>query len=581
MITNKNNKVYSHLCALCLLCALCVSCVESEWDNYYSAEGESNTSLMQAIDATPSLSRFAQVVRQAGMEPLLASSQTFTVFAPTDEAMSGFTADENTLQQFLYNHICRYTYTQGDVAEADDGLLRMKMLNGKYQNLTMTEGGLLFGNLGLVNSTQGASNGVLNTIGTVVPFYSNIYEEIQRQGQQTDSIARYLTQRDQYTFLPDKSTVIGVNDRDETVYDSVFSFRNDWMRHYGDINLEDSVYTMLVPSDKAWKAQYEKLRQYFRAYGEGEIRNPASGLNITGTFATSDATSDSLTRAHALEALTQDLVFRKMVDVEHPAGDSLVSTNGNVFYSPAYLFEGATAHGVSNGQMFVTDELRFRPEESWHREIRVEAENSFNYATQYVGSTATNSVLNYPQFAGQVSENGFLVINPTQLSFQKTAVRFRLPATLAAAYNIYMVTVPASAVDTSLVNSDRLMSTRLKFYLRYVHEDGTLKEDAAIVTPVDFGGTQTPTPIDANKPAFVTDAHNVNKMLIARNFRFPFANYTASAFQSATVDMPVTAFLRVESDVTTAAALSQFEKTMRIDCIILEPVSETSSLNDK
>ena len=63
-------------------------------------------------------------------------------------------------------------------------------------------------------------------------------------------------------------------------------------------------------------------------------------------------------------------------------------------------------------------------------------------------------------------------------------------------------------------------------------------------------------------------------MLIARNFRFPFANYTASAFQSSSVDMPVTAYLRVESDVTTAAALTEFEKTMRIDCIILEPVTE-------
>ena len=163
----------------------------------------------------------------------------------------------------------------------------------------------------------------------------------------------------------------------------------------------------------------------------------------------------------------------------------------------------------------------------------------------------------------------------------KTTVRFRLPATLAAAYNIYIVTVPASAQDTSLVSSDRLLNTRLKFYLRYVHEDGTLKEDAAITTPVDYSGTQTPTPIDDTKPAFITDARNVSKMLIAKNFRFPFANYTASAFQSSTVDMPVTAFLRVETDVTTAAALAEFEKTMRIDCIILEPVSETASLNNK
>ncbi|MBQ2968959.1 MAG: fasciclin domain-containing protein [Bacteroidaceae bacterium] len=575
-------KTYKHIyIGLLAICTLCFSCQEKEWDNYY---GSSNTStdvtLMQAIDANSNLSNFAAVIRQNGLEPLLASSQSLTVFAPDNDAMASMGTNGDLLQQFLYNHICRYTYTQGDVAEADDGLLRIKMLNGKYQTLTVDGGQLRFGDIATVTGTCGTANGVLNTISNIVPFYSNIYEQIKAQGHSTDTIAAYLKGYDLQTFLPDKSTVLGTNEHGETVYDSVFSFRNDWMIHYGHINLEDSVYTMLVPSNTAWEKQYEKLKTYFRAYGAGEIRNPASGLNITGTFAIADTTANMLTRAHSIEALTQDLVFRKSVDVENVPGDSLISTNGNVFYQPARLFAGATKQGVSNGQMYITDELLFDPVESWHKEIRVEAEQSSSYATQYAGSTSTGSVINYPQFSGKVSENGFLVVNPTQLSFQKTTVRFRLPATLAAAYNIYIVTVPASAQDTSLVNSNKLLSTRLKFYLRYVHEDGTLKEDAAISTPVDYGGTQTPVPIDDSKPAFVTDAKNVNKMLIAKNFRFPFANYTVSRFQSSTAEMPVTAFLRVETDVTTAAALAEFEKTMRIDCIILEPVCETSSLNN-
>jgi uncharacterized surface protein with fasciclin (FAS1) repeats len=557
---------------------LLTSCVEKEWDNYYGAGSDhENVTLMQAIDANSQLSQFAAMVRQNGMEPLLSSSQSLTVFAPTNDAMASFALTSDTLQHFLYNHICRYTYTQGDVTEAEDGLLRMKMLNGKYQNLTNTNGQLLFGEVASVDASKGASNGVLNTINTIVPFYGNIYEKIQEKGNETDSISAYLKRYDHRTFLPEKSTVIGTNENDETIYDSVFSFRNDWMVHYGDINLEDSIYTMLVPTNTAWKKQHAKLSNYFRAYGKGELRIPASGLNITGTFVTNDATADSLTYNHANEALTQDLVFRKYVNIDGLiAGDSLVSTHGNVFHQPEDLFLGATKKGVSNGQMYVTDELLFPAHESWHKEIRVEAENSVNYATQYSGSTNTYSVINYPQFANKISNNEFLVVNPTQLTFQKTAVRFRLPSTLSAAYNIYIVTVPASAQDTSLIGSDRLLSTRLKFYLRYVHEDGTLKEDAAITTPVDFGGSQTPTPIDSEKPAFVTDARNVNKMLIARNFRFPFANYTASAFQSTSVDVPVTAFLRVESDVTKAADLSKFEKTMRIDCVILEPVTETS-----
>ncbi len=566
-------KIFNRLLAGLSIGILLTACQEHEWDNYYGSTDKTGLTLMQAIDAHPDLSRFAAVVRQGGLEPLLSSSQSLTVFAPTNEAMADFSGNGDVLTRFLYNHVCRYTYTLGDVAQADEGILRVKMLNGKYHSLVSSGSSLLFGDLGRVEVTQGASNGVLNIIGSVVPFYNNIYEEI-KLADGTDSIAKYLQRYDQYTFLPDQSTVIGVNERDETVYDSVFSFRNDWMRHYGSIHLEDSVYTMLVPTNAAWNRQYSRVRSYFRSYGEGEIRNPASGLNITGTFATEGDMADSLAHAHTLEAMTQDLVFRKMANVSQPDGDSLTSTNGHVFHSPQYLFANATKRGVSNGQMYITDELLFNPTESWHQEIRIEAENASNYATQYAGSTQTGSVINYPQFASQVSENAFLVVNPTQLSFQRTAVRFSLPNTLSSRYNIYMVTVPASAVDTSLVDSDVLRSTRLRFYLRYVHDDGSLKEDAAISTPVDFGGTQTPTPIDEAQPPFVTDARKVNKMLIARNFRFPFANYTASAFRSSSVDMPVTAYLRVESDVTTAAALTEYEKTMRIDCIILEPVTE-------
>jgi uncharacterized surface protein with fasciclin (FAS1) repeats len=566
----KNIKFIRPLFAIVLILAL-TRCQDSKWDDYYSSMSFDKT-LMQTIDEHPELSTFASIIRNNGLESLLSSSQSLTVFAPTNDALSTYSENSNTLNQFLYNHICRYLYTMGDVADTDDGVVRMKMLNGKYNNLSLDQSGLLVGDLTNVISSQGASNGVLNIISNVLPFRNNIYEEICQNDNSTDSIASYLTAYDQYIFLPDKSDVIGTNDQGQTLYDSVFNFRNNWMTHFGYINLEDSVYTMLVPSNSAWSKQYEKISQCFRTYGEGELKVPVSGLNITGQFETTGTVADSLQREHTYEAMTQDLVFRKVVDVNHFDGDSLTSIHGNVFHSPARLFEGSRECNVSNGLMYVTDSLKFEPSESWHKEIRVEAENSTNFATQYVGSTSVGSVINYPQYAGKVSENGFLIVNPTQLSFQRTTVRFRLPSTLAAKYNIYIVTVPASAQDTSLIGSEKLLNTRLKFYLRYVHEDGRLKEDAALVTPVDYDGTQTPTPIDESKPAFITDAQHVNKMLIAKNFRFPYANYTSSVFQSSSTSTPTTAFLRVESDVTKAADLSVFEKTMRIDCIILEPV---------
>ena len=81
------------------------SCQDKEWDNYY--ESGNGQTLMEQIDADPSLSEFAKVVRSQGQDKLLNSSQFMTVFAPDNDAMQRGQLATDTLNKFLYNHICR------------------------------------------------------------------------------------------------------------------------------------------------------------------------------------------------------------------------------------------------------------------------------------------------------------------------------------------------------------------------------------------------------------------------------------------------------------------------------------------
>lgn len=66
--------------------------------------------------------------------------------------------------------------------------------------------------------------------------------------------------------------------------------------------------------------------------------------------------------------------------------------------------------------------------------------------------------------------------------------------------------VPAEAYSDD-IDAD---STKVRFFLNYVHEDGTMKEDAAIV-----GGT--------------THEKAMTKMYVGRK-TFPFANFSKSVF---------------------------------------------------
>ena len=105
-------KTYKHISlGLFAVCMLCTSCQDKEWDNYYGSGEDNGLTLMQTIDANSNLSSFAAVVRQNGLESLLTSSQSLTVFAPDNNAMASLETSNDVLQQFLYNHqsyICSF-----------------------------------------------------------------------------------------------------------------------------------------------------------------------------------------------------------------------------------------------------------------------------------------------------------------------------------------------------------------------------------------------------------------------------------------------------------------------------------------
>ena len=103
----------------------CTACSD-EWNDHYDrydASMVNNGTLWQAISSQSNLSNFTRVVKACGYDAILNGSQTFSVFAPTDDTFSsteadslinvynsqfqrGVSSDDNTVvKQFLQNHI--------------------------------------------------------------------------------------------------------------------------------------------------------------------------------------------------------------------------------------------------------------------------------------------------------------------------------------------------------------------------------------------------------------------------------------------------------------------------------------------
>lgn len=503
----------------------CFACSDT-WDKHYEtdySESESvHKNLIEIISNTPNLSIFNKMLEVTGYKDnYLNSAQAFTVWAPVDSAFNNTTIDWNdttSLHNMVKNHI-----TRSSIPTSAAKGQRVLMLDGKFIYFSRFDNQYIFGGKKLVRSNIVARNGILHSINGVVPFESNIWQYL-KYGVSTDSVKKFLYSHDVYKFDEDASTFLGTNSNGQRIYDSIFNYSNIILKKLGSLSVEDSVYTMLVPSNTAWKAAYDKIKPYFAC---------------ASTIGKRDSIQDIRTKL----AIVNNLVFRgSLTSFSNNPTDSLVSTTGNVFYSPARLFAGTAPETVSNGLVYKADELQFTPRESWQLPIIQDAElassrKNVENCKVYAKSSLSSSIKG-------ISKNSYLYVVPNS-SAAIPRVSFYLPNTLAGKYNIYCVFVPWSA--DRLGDSDN-KPTKVKFRLIYLNANGTTTTQTNII-PAD--------PI-------VYNGDNLTTMLVKENFTFPCADYYDSS-ANPTVE------LRVEANVASNET-SQYTRTMRIDCIVLKPV---------
>lgn len=76
-----------------------VSC-NDDWDEHYSRNGSiPEVSLMDMILNDSQLTKFSQILMKTGADSLLTSTQTYTVWAPVDEALSSVDMDDEAALQ--------------------------------------------------------------------------------------------------------------------------------------------------------------------------------------------------------------------------------------------------------------------------------------------------------------------------------------------------------------------------------------------------------------------------------------------------------------------------------------------------
>lgn len=545
----KLNDIKYRLMAVTASAMMLAGCNDG-WDDHYSATPDSEyagMSVYEVIDNEPELSTFKQMIDLAGYADLLKSSQTFTLWAPVNDAFAGVElisrADADNDEYMAYarrtvlNHLARYNVSSATVA--DNGV---RMYNGKRLHFA----GNTFGGVELVKSDLVCGNGVLHLMKDVIPYAYNIREYIDIN-KNTSRLSEFIGRFDEELFDVANSTPLDVNENGETIYDSVMVAYNRLLEHrplgIGYIADEDSTYTMIVPTDAAWDRAYAEMRPWF--------------VNA----------DDSIQDVQASLAVFSNLVFRKEVtDPGQFTGlkDLLVSTTGAEHTGIVSLFEGAQYNLASNGHLWLADELNQNPRESWNPDIEVESEagmtRKIQTSTSYSGLQRTNNstartytVSATSEFADQISEQGYIHVMSSSLD--NAGVQFILNDCLSGKYEIHAFFVP-TVVDNPGVEE-------------------TTKVSFAVTYPRSATGTRTQT-TTYKDASFVTSATEMTEIVVG-TVTFPVCNYIDplrmmdESYDSSSYTSNFTIY--VQTEVTQAEYnAGTYKREFRLDRVVLVPV---------
>ena len=471
------------MAAAVLLAATSCSDFSDYNDTPVSDVQQADRTLWENISQNDQLSDFATLVKKAGFDDELSQPHYYTVWAPlngTYDASSLMSADSATvLYQFVKSHIAEYNHSVSGLVDERIHALNRKSFafegDGQY-----TYAGHTLRQLNLPNS-----NGIMHLLDGAARFYPNLYEYLF-SCEGIDSVATFF-KRYETSVLDTKNSVLGptINGK-QTYIDSVMITSNSLLnRIKAKLDKEDSTYTMLVPTNEAWLAHYDKISKcdnYINTTVAQYIDEATSTSSAPTASVTVDAayTKDSLTRLH----LVSDLVYNNnnyynnwLIDDTVEPYDTLRSTTSGYMTNPQEIMSRVIdRETMSNGTFCLVDSLAFRPWESWCYSLGQSPLNSRTWTGSntmvYIDNTLFDAIKYVPKNPAQ-KQLGYLWVTPLS-NYGKPQLDVKLRNVLSTTYNIYIVLAPGQDVGEDADGNKFLKPNMLDFTLSYCDAKGKL-----------------------------------------------------------------------------------------------------------
>lgn len=319
-------------------------------DEHVALTNVDNTvNLYEQLSAQANLSKFTAYVKSTGYDQLLSSSQNYTVWAPTNDALAGLdagiTGDAAKLKDYVANHIALTTFV---ASKGTTDTIKVNLINKKYAMVI----GAKFEEANIVSAGKFVKNGAIYTIDQAVPTKLNVWEYMLGS---TDATLQTTFISNISTMVIDSAnaTIIGYNNSGSPIFapNPPMVLRNAYWSSVADLRTESKQYTFFMLQNTAFTSETNKLTPYFAA---------ADRFALVKDF--------TVAGAYALDKLP----------------DTLVSVRGTKI--PISKSAIVKSYKASNGIVYVMSAIPFRLKDKVPT-FKIEGELPFGFRSDKSGNT--------------------------------------------------------------------------------------------------------------------------------------------------------------------------------------------------
>lgn len=244
------------------------------WDDHYiQSETVVNNAEVSVVDKSvtdylaqeSSLSGMYQLFNETGLvDQLLAKEQMYTILAVESGVEVG---DDPTYTAQTY-----ISDASISPSNMEDGQ-RILMWSGKYLNIGVTSSetranSVIRFNNATVKQIVKLTNGYLYLLDQAIESPRSLYELIENLGSDYSVFRKMVRDRYELTFDKNASTIVGVDNTGNTIYDSVFAVRAPYFENQGfNIMSENLTATLLIPSNAVIEEALTTARQSLADWG--------------------------------------------------------------------------------------------------------------------------------------------------------------------------------------------------------------------------------------------------------------------------------------------------------------------------